>query len=77
MTKVHVNQAARCLGVSAAWLRRAERRARVPRAGRDLNGWRMYSQEDIATLRTVLSPRAPDEGRPGLGGGQDDEGARP
>ncbi|MBI4201205.1 MAG: MerR family transcriptional regulator [Chloroflexi bacterium] len=72
-----VNEAARELGVSEAWLRRAEGRVGIPKARRNINGWRVYTVEDIAALRTVLSPKVPEEGRPDMGGGQDDEGARP
>lgn len=73
MTKLLlVNEAARELGVSEAWLRRAEGRVGVPKAHRDINGWRVYSQEDIAALRAVLLPTAPDEGRHDRGGGRDD-----
>jgi len=70
---LRVNQAARELGVSEAWLRRADGRIGVPKARRDINGWRVYSWEDIAALRAVLLPTAPDEGQHDRGGGRDDE----
>jgi hypothetical protein len=53
---LRVNEAARELGVSEAWLRRAERRGRIPHARRDMNGWRVYADEDIVALRGVLFP---------------------
>ena len=55
-----VNSAARELGISEAWLRRAEQRGRIPRARRDPNGWRVYTEEDIATLRRILIPPRPE-----------------
>lgn len=59
-----VNQAARELGISEAWLRRAELSRRIPKANRDINGWRVYTEEDIATLRRMLFPFSdPGEGR--------------
>ncbi len=51
-----VNEAARELGCSEAWLRRAERKGRIPQARRDLNGWRVYNEHDIAQLRELLTP---------------------
>jgi DNA-binding transcriptional MerR regulator len=59
MNLMKVNEAARELGVSEAWLRRAEGRGRIPMARRDINGWRVYSEEDIAALRAVLVPTLP------------------
>ena len=56
---LRVNEPARELGVSEAWLRRAEGRKKIPKAHRDMNGWRVYSQEDIASLRKVLFPSSP------------------
>jgi DNA-binding transcriptional MerR regulator len=64
-----VHEAARELEVSESWLRRAEGHDRIPKAHRDINGWRVYTQEDIAALRAVLLPRVPDAG--------DQEGAGP
>lgn len=51
---IRVYEVARELGVSESWLRRAEGRGRIPKARRDMNGWRIYSQADIAALRLVL-----------------------
>ena len=69
-----VNEAARELGVSEAWLRRAEGRVGVPKAKRDINGWRVYTGEDIATLRAILRPTAPGDGLHDRGGGHDEDG---
>ena len=46
-----ISQAARQLGLSAEWLREGERRGSLPKARRDRNGHRVYSQEDILRLR--------------------------
>jgi len=51
-----VNQVARELGVSESWLRRGEQQGRIPKARRDLNGWRVYSEEEIAALKNALIP---------------------
>jgi len=44
------------LGRSEKWLRNAERKGKIPRARRDLNGWRVYTQEDIEKLKELLIP---------------------
>ena len=49
-----VSEAARELGRSEKWLRNAERKGKIPRARRDLNGWRVYTPEDIAKLQKLL-----------------------
>lgn len=51
-----VNEAAKELGCSETFLRRAEKRGRLPKARRDLNGWRVYTEEDLAALRRLLWP---------------------
>ena len=56
MRLLRVNQAARELGISEAWLRRAEKSGRIPQARRDVNGWRVYTEEDVVALRQVLFP---------------------
>ena len=53
-----VSEAARELGYSEAFLRRAEKTGRIPRAKLDLNDWRVYSYDDIETLRRFLMPTA-------------------
>jgi hypothetical protein len=49
-----VNEVARELGVSETFLRRGERQGRIPEAKRDLNGWRVYTDEDVARLKRLL-----------------------
>jgi len=51
-----VSEAAREIGRSERWLRQAERRAKIPKAKRDLNGWRVYTKEDIAIIKDLLMP---------------------
>jgi DNA-binding transcriptional MerR regulator len=51
-----VNEVARELGCSESWLRRSEQRGRIPKARRDINGWRVYTDEDVNTLRQILFP---------------------
>jgi len=51
-----VLEAARELGCSERWLREAEKAGKLPRARRDLNNWRVYTQEDIEHLRQLLIP---------------------
>lgn len=46
-----VSEAARKLGLSVDWLRRAERRGSLPPARRDKNGHRYYTPEDLERLR--------------------------
>lgn len=53
---LHVSEAARELGCSERWLRSAEAKGKIPKARRDLNGWRVYTQEDIARLLKLLVP---------------------
>lgn len=52
--RIRVAQAARKLGCSEKWLREAERRGRIPKARRDSNGWRYYTEADIDILRRFL-----------------------
>ena len=56
MKLMRVNEAARELGIAEAWLRRSERRSRIPKARQDVNGWRIYPEEDLDTLLQVLFP---------------------
>ena len=56
MKLFRVSETARELGISEAWLRRAEKSGRIPKARRDLNQWRVYSQEDLELIRTLLLP---------------------
>jgi DNA-binding transcriptional MerR regulator len=52
-----VAEAARHIGRSERWLREAERKGKIPRARRDLNGWRVYTGEDLERLKALLVPR--------------------
>ena len=63
MRLFRVNEAARELGCSEAWLRRAEQQGRIPKARRDFNGWRVYSEGDIEALRQILIPTVPEAER--------------
>ena len=56
MKSWRLSMAARELGVSEAWLRRAASTGRIPEAKRDLNGWRIYDEADIALLRRLIVP---------------------
>ncbi len=51
-----ISETARKLGRSTDWLRKAEKMGRLPRARRDYNGWRVYTEEDIVRLRHLLVP---------------------
>jgi DNA-binding transcriptional MerR regulator len=53
---MRVSEAARELGRSERWLRQAEAKGRIPKARRDLNGWRFYTEEDIGRVRELLFP---------------------
>ena len=56
---MRVNEAARSLGISESWLRRAEQKGHIPKARRDLNRWRIYTEADVAMLREILFPPVP------------------
>ena len=57
MAKVlRVAEVARELGWSERFLREAEKRGRIPRVKRDLNGWRIYTEEDLDNLKELLVP---------------------
>ena len=51
-----VSQVARELGRSERWLRNAEAKGKIPKARRDLNGWRVYTSEDIEGIKQLLVP---------------------
>ncbi len=53
---LRVSDAAGELGISGSWLRRAEKRGHIPPAKRDLNGWRVYTEADLALLRETFFP---------------------
>ena len=54
MPLMKIGEVARELGVSVDWLRRAEKDGRIPRAKRQLAGWRVYSPDDVAALWALL-----------------------
>ncbi len=56
METITLSRAARELGCSERWLREAEKREKIPKARRDLNGWRVYTQEDIEEIKKLLVP---------------------
>ena len=51
-----VSEVARILGRSVDWLREAERKGKIPKAKRDLNGWRVYTEQDVVSLQHLLVP---------------------
>lgn len=51
-----VSKAAQQLGLFERWLREAEKRGSIPKARRYLNGWRIYTEEDIKRLKALLIP---------------------
>ena len=51
-----VAEAARELRCSEAFLREAEKKGKLPRARRDLNGWRVCMEEDVKRLKKLLVP---------------------
>jgi len=53
---ISVSKAARLIGCSERWLRQAEKKGKIPKARRNLNGWRVYTQEDIARILKLLVP---------------------
>ena len=59
MHVLSLGEAARELGCSGSWWRRAERQGRIPTPRRDMNGWRVYTAEDIDTLRNLRLPGLP------------------
>ena len=61
MRLLKVHEVARQLGCSETWLRRSEQRGRIPKARRDMNGWRVYTEADVAALRQILFPAKLDQ----------------
>jgi len=51
-----VSEAARELQCSADWLRQAEKIGKLPQARRNLNSWRVYTQEDLEQIKQLLLP---------------------
>ena len=56
MRTITVNEAARQLRRSVRWLRDAEAKGKIPTAKRDLNGWRVYTSEDIKAIQALMVP---------------------
>lgn len=54
MKLLTVSEVARRLERSERWLRQAEAKGKIPKARRDLNGWRVYTEEDVERLRALL-----------------------
>lgn len=52
-------QAARLIGVSRNTLLRWFREGRVEDVGRDRNGWRFFSADDIARIKVYADRRTP------------------
>jgi len=53
---LRVSEVARMLGRSERWLRDAELKNKIPKARRDLNNWRVYTEDDIRQIRVLLLP---------------------
>ena len=51
-----VYETARELGVSERWLREAEKKGKLPKARRNLNSWRVYTEDDLERLQQLLVP---------------------
>lgn len=49
-----VSEVARQINRSERWLRTAEAKGKIPKARRDLNGWRVYTEEDIKKISELL-----------------------
>jgi len=52
-----VCDAAKRISRSERWLREAEKSGKIPKARRDYNGWRVYTEEDIEALSKLLAPK--------------------
>jgi DNA-binding transcriptional MerR regulator len=53
---LRVAEVSRRIGVSERWLRQAENNGKIPKAKRDINGWRVYTQEDVQAIKKLLVP---------------------
>jgi len=51
-----VSEVARQIGRSERWLRESEAKGKIPKARRDLNNWRIYTEEDIQRIMALLIP---------------------
>ncbi len=61
MRLLRVNEMAKELGCSESFLRRAEKTGKIPKARRDLNRWRVYTEDDLQRLRELLIPQAAED----------------
>ena len=59
---MRIAEAARQLGISPTTLKRLERQGLI-QGQRDRNGQRRYTDSDIATIRALYYPAAPDPAR--------------
>lgn len=57
MKGINVSEAARQIGCSERWLRDAEAKGKIPKAKRDINNWRVYTNEDINKIKSMLIPK--------------------
>jgi DNA-binding transcriptional MerR regulator len=67
---LRVAEVARELGCSERFLREADKKGKLPKARRDLNGWRVYTEEDLQRLRKLLVPsdeKAEEQGKTKVG----------
>jgi DNA-binding transcriptional MerR regulator len=51
---MRISEIAERLDVSVDWLRRLERSGRLPRAKRDINNHRRYTEEDFERLHALI-----------------------
>jgi DNA-binding transcriptional MerR regulator len=58
---IRIYEASRQIGVSERWLRNAEAKGVIPKARRDLNGWRYYTSEDIRLITLIVYPKTDDK----------------
>jgi len=54
---IRISEASRQIGFSERWLRDAEAKGIIPKARRDLNGWRFYTSEDIRRIKEFVYPQ--------------------
>lgn len=57
---LRVSEVAGERGCSVDWFREAQLKGKIPRTRRDLNGWRVNTEEDVNCLKELLVP-TPDE----------------
>lgn len=55
-----ISEASRQIGISEKWLRNAEAKGVIPKARRDLNGYRYYTGEDIRLIKQIVYPKESD-----------------